>query len=404
MNGAARSLVDALRRLDTRWQHRRSPDTRHVLLDARTAMEYAMMAPLHARMQDDARVQVWLTSSVRPGRMAEIYRDAPVDAPRLHPRRAMLMKFDVCVAADFIWATLPRGAQRVQTFHGVAGKWSHIYDSPSASMRQWDRLLFINRRRLQNFVRSGAIAADSPAIRLIGMPKTDCLVDGSLRRDDLLAAHGIDPAERTVLYAPTWTRFSSLNAMGEAVVERLVDAGYTVLVKLHENSLDPLHENSGGIDWVARLEPILARGRGRLVREGNAAPWLVASDVLITDHSSIGFEYLLLDRPLVRIEMPELIARAAVSTEYVELMAEASTTVRDPEGVVQAVADGFDNPRALSETRRRVGADLFHGPGGATARALDVLYELMELPRPATLRAPAGEALARPLVASAARE
>ena len=382
VSAGARTLLDAVRELDTRWQRRRAPDERHVLFDARTSMEYAMMAPVHRRLQQDPRVRVHLTSSERPGRMSAIYREAG-NGPLLLPRRAMRMKFDACLAADFIWATLPRGTRRVQMFHGVAGKWGHIYDRPAASMRQWDRLFFINRRRLQNFIASGAVAADSPAIRLVGMPKADCLVDGTLRRDEVLARHGIDPSTRTVLYAPTWTRFSSLNAMGEEVVSRLVDAGYMVLVKLHDNSLDMAHENSGGVDWAARLEPILRRGGGRLVRDGNAAPWLVASDVLVTDHSSIGFEYLLLDRPLVRIEMPELISGAQVPTEYVELMAEAAASVRDAAGVLQAVDAAFQNPVHGSERRRTVAEELFFDPGRATERAVAEIYALMELAGPA---------------------
>jgi hypothetical protein len=384
VSAGARTLLDAVRELDTRWQRRRAPDERHVLIDARTSMEYAMMAPVHRRLHQDPRLRIHLTSSERPGRMSAIYREAERGALLL-PRRAMRMKFDACLAADFIWATLPRGTRRVQMFHGVAGKWGHIYDRPAASMRQWDRLFFINRRRLQNFIASGAIAADSPAIRLVGMPKADCLVDGTLRRDEVLACHGIDPSTRTVLYAPTWTRFSSLNAMGEEVVSRLVDAGYMVLVKLHDNSLDMAHENSGGVDWAARLEPILRRGGGRLVRAGNAAPWLVASDVLVTDHSSIGFEYLLLDRPLVRIEMPELIAGAHVPTEYVELMAQAAASVPDAAGVLQAVDAAFQNPARGSERRRTVAQELFFDPGRATERAVAEIYALLDLARPAPL-------------------
>ena len=205
-------------------------------------------------------------SSERPDRAREIFRDAPRGAPVLSPRAAMMNRFDAYVAADFMWAPLPRGTRRVQMFHGVAGKWSQVYDRPTTSMRHWDRLFFINRRRLQNYIASGAVDRGSSAIRLIGMPKSDCLVDGSLSRDGVLEANGMDPARTTVLYAPTWTRFSSLNAMGEEVVGGLIDAGYRVLVKLHENSLDRAFENSGGVDWVMRLKPILARGHGHLVR------------------------------------------------------------------------------------------------------------------------------------------
>jgi CDP-glycerol glycerophosphotransferase (TagB/SpsB family) len=249
-------------------------------------------------------------------------------------------------------------------------------------MREWHRLFFINERRLRNFIAAGALDSDSDAIRLVGMPKTDCLVDGSLQRDTVLAGKGLDPARPTVLYAPTWTPHSSLNTIGEAVIAGLIDAGYTVLVKPHENSFDMAYENSGGVDWAARLDALLQDGRGLLVRDGNASPWLVAADVLISDHSSIGFEYLLLDRPLVRIEVPELIRRAGVPEEYVSLMASAAATVHETHEVLESVERGLDAPGQQSHVRRQVAAELFYRPGGATRRAVRELYQLMELAAP----------------------
>jgi CDP-glycerol glycerophosphotransferase (TagB/SpsB family) len=250
-------------------------------------------------------------------------------------------------------------------------------------MRHWDRLFFINRRRLQNYVASGLIDSGSPASRLVGMPKTDCLVDGSFTRDSVLKANSMDPARTTVLYAPTWTRFSSLNVMGEEVVSRLIDAGYRVLVKLHELSRDPAVINSGGVDWLTRLAPILGRGDGHLIKSSDASPWLVAADVLITDHSSIGFEYLLLDRPLIRIVMPELVKDGNIPQEYVDLIAAASTSVQNATEVVAAVETALADPRRLSAERRNVAAELFHNRGRATDTAVLELYALMDLDVPA---------------------
>ena len=116
------------------------------------------------------------------------------------------------------------------------------------------------------------------------------------------------------------------------------------------------------------------------MRDGNGSPWLVAADVLISDHSSMAFEYLLLDRPLVRIEMPELIRRASIPEEYVALMAAASTTVRTAGEVLRSVERAFADPKQQSDTRRRVAAELFYGPGGATQRAIRELYALIEMP------------------------
>jgi len=367
------------RSLDSRWQRFRNPEQRLVLIDSGLPMEFSMIAPIYRGLRKDPRIKVFFTSTVRPHDSSGIFAEAGGDIAIITPRQAALKKFDAYLAADFIWAKLPRGTNRIQTFHGVAGKYGNVYDRPERSLREWDRLFFINQRRLNNFVAAGAIDPDSPAIRLVGMPKADCLVDGSLQRDAILESLGFDPSRRTVLYAPTWTPYSSLNAMGEELVDKLALAGFCVLVKLHDNSRDPDPRNSGGIDWVGRLTPLLRNSGGHLAERGTITPYLVAADVMISDHSSAGFEYLLLDRPHIRIEMPELIARTNIHPEYVALLTSASATTRDATGVVREVERAYSDPAGLSAQRKAVAAELFYQPGTATNRAITELYTVLEL-------------------------
>jgi hypothetical protein len=197
--------IEAARALDTKIARRRG--RRRVLVDARTPVNFTMVAPLYRMMRGDPRLEFWFTASEEPGRVAEIYHEAP-GVRLVHPRRAALMKFDAYIASDFMWASLPRGTCRIQVFHGVAGKYG--FDAPDRSMREWDRLFFVNPRRLRNFIASGAIDPNSPAIRLVGMPKTDCLVDGTIHRETVLQALGFDASRPTVLYAPTWSAASSI--------------------------------------------------------------------------------------------------------------------------------------------------------------------------------------------------
>src|SRR5687767_10585214 len=133
------------------------------------------------------------------------------------------------------------------------------------------------------------------------------------------------------------------------------------------------------------LMPILANGQSRLITSGDASPWLVAADVLITDHSSIGFEYLLLDRPVVRITMPQLIAGTDIAFEYVQLMENVSTSVDTPSAAVTAVTRALAEPGRLSAARRALASELFLNPGAATACAVQELYALMELDAPPSL-------------------
>ena len=372
-------VISAARDIDLRFQRWRALDRRRLLVNARTAMNYATLSPIVERMQRDQRCEFFFCSSEKPELTESVYADAKQPFDFVTPAHASLMQFDVYLAADFLWMKLPRGARRVQTFHGVAGKYRTVYDSPAESMRGWDRLFFINQRRLRHFIESGAIDEGSSAARLIGMPKLDCLVDGTLKRDELLSAMGLDPARRTVLYAPTWSQHSSVVSMGEQLVQRLGEAGYALIVKLHDRSRDLEYVHSGGVDWAARLEPLLQKFGGVLATGRNSSPYLAAADVMITDHSSVGFEYFLLDRPLIRIHVPELIAKTDIEPSYVELLASASTSVTNVAEVMNAVERAFANSRENSARRIAVANEMFYKPGTATDRAVKELYELMEL-------------------------
>jgi CDP-Glycerol:Poly(glycerophosphate) glycerophosphotransferase len=374
MTGFIGTALGRMREVDTRISRRSGG--RRILVDARTPVNFTMVSPVVRAMEQDPRVQFYFTASEEPERISDIYREAP-DVRTIDPRRAAMMKFDAYVASDFMWASLPRGTRRVQVFHGVGGKYG--FDVPDASMRDWDRLFFVNERRLRNFTAAGAIEPDSPAIRMIGMPKVDCLVDGTFDRGAVLLSLGLDPARPTVLYAPTWSPASSLNAMGVELVNGLRRLPINLIVKLHDRSRDLRTRYSGGVDWVARLDPLMSPGRSVIAPGHDISPYLVAADLMITDHSSAGFEFLLRDRPIVRIHRPELIELANIHPDYVNLLAGVSSSVERADDALTAVARGLDEPRTLSLERSAAAADLFHDPGGATGRSMDALYELIEL-------------------------
>ena len=350
---------------------------RRILVDARTPVHYAMFAPVHRAMRHDPRVRFCFIASDEPENAASIFRAAGANARVVGSTAAALTKFDAYLTSDFTWTRLLHKTCRIQMFHGVGGKYG--FDAPSEPLTAWHRLFFVNRRRLRNCIAAGALAADSPAIRLIGMPKVDCLVDGSLQRDAVLTALGLPVERPTVLYAPTWSPASSLNAIGVELVGRLRAMHVNVIVKLHDRSRDPRPQYSGGVDWAAALQPHLRAGSALLATDADICPYLVAADVMITDHSSCGFEYLLLDRPVVRIHRPELIKLANIHADYVGLLTEVSQSTTGVDDTIAAVEWSLANQRAKSATRRAVAADLFHEPGTATARCTAEMYEAIQL-------------------------
>jgi hypothetical protein len=383
------SALDSLRRADRALGQRRG--RRRILVDARTPVNFTMVAPVYRAMAADPRVAFFFTASEEPGRLREIYREAlttvtahGADVQLIDTAVARRMRFDAYVASDFMWQSLPRGTCRIQVFHGVGGKYG--FDAPTESMRAWDRIFFVNERRLRNFIKAGAIDADSPAIRLVGLPKADALVNGAWSRAAVLEPLGLNPERPTVLYAPTWSPASSLNAIGVELIDRIVAMGVNLIVKLHDRSRDLRPRYSGGVDWVAALTPRLSRPGAALAPGHDITPYLAAADLMVTDHSSAGFEYLLRDRPIVRIHRPELIRDANIHPDYVELLASVSDSVDGVEAAVSAIERGLAAPDALSPTRREVAADIFYRPGGATARSIRHLYEAIDLdPAPASI-------------------
>jgi CDP-glycerol glycerophosphotransferase (TagB/SpsB family) len=372
MRSLLQAPIDAVRRLDHAIG--RHAGRRRILVDARTPVNFTMVAPVYRAMAADPRVEFYFTASEEPHRLADIYREAG-DVRLIHQAAARRVRFDAYVASDFMWQPLPRGTCRIQIFHGVAGKYG--FDAPTWSMRVWDRLFFINERRLRNFIAAGALDDGSDAIRLVGMPKADCLVDGTYQRDGVLAALGLDSALPTVLYAPTRSPASSLNAMGLDLVRALKARPY-----------------SGGIDWVAALEPLMGT-RTVLAPAADISPYLVAADLMITDHSSAGFEFLLQDRPLVRIHRPELLRLANIHPDYVALLASASQSVLTADETIHAVERGLADPASRSATRRAVANELFYRAGGATARSVAQMYEAISLD-PLRSGAPAHEEVTCP--------
>jgi CDP-Glycerol:Poly(glycerophosphate) glycerophosphotransferase len=351
--------------------------TRRILVDARTPVHYTMFAPVHRAMAGDDRLRFYLVASEEPSKAERIFRDAAPHAKIIGPARAAMTAFDAYVTSDFMWHRLIFPTCRIQMFHGAGGKYG--FDAPTESMRAWHRLFFVNRRRLDNCVKAGAIDADSPAIRLIGMPKVDCLVDGSLERDAVLRSIGLPPERPTVLYAPTWSPASSLNQLGIELLMRLRQLAINIIVKLHDRSCDPRPQYSGGIDWRVALVPYLEKGSAILAPGADICPYLAAADVMVTDHSSAGFEYLLRNRPLVRIHVPELIELANIHPDYVRLLASVSESTSGVDDTIAAVERALGSPAAFSSTRHAVAANLFHEPGTATARCAQAIYEAIEL-------------------------
>ena len=356
---------------------------RRILFEAASPMSLAVFRPVLERLQRDPRIEIWFTTSDGAWDPASVFGPAGITDRVLPAADAKWMKFDAYINTDFWNMTwLPRRSRRVHLFHGVAGKYG--LDAPTRIapvVATFDRLMFPNRDRLRSYAEAGLVDAEGPAAALIGYPKVDCLVDGTLNRTEILRSLDLDPSAPTVLYAPTWSPYSSLDTAGESIIASLARRGGNVIVKLHDRSYDRAERASGGVDWRVRIERVCQEFGARVARGFDASPYLFVADALVTDHSSVGFEFMLLDRPIVVVDCPELLVKARVSRDKVAMLRSAAVVVEASDtvaGVRRALAD----PHRHSARRRAVADELFYGAGHATARAADCIYDLLALPQP----------------------
>lgn len=350
-------------------------------------MSFGLFQPVYRRLQQDPRIEFWFTARGRAWRPEAIFASVGVTERVIPEDRAIWAHWDLAVNTDF-WEMSPlrRCRDRVHVFHGVAGKYG--LDAPVDLAREiatFSCLMFPNQDRLQRYVEAGLVASDPRSAALVGYPKADAVLDGTLSREAVLSRVGLAGSRPIVLYAPTWSPYSSLNVMGERIIAALDRAGYEVIVKLHDRSYDRLARGSGGVDWAERLAGYASHPRVRVVRDADATPLLFVADALVTDHSSIGFEYMLLDRPLVVVDCPQLIANAHINPDKVQELREAADVVDAAEAVPEAVRAALADPSRHSEARRRIAARLFYDAGSATSRAVSVMYDLLDLTPPTTV-------------------
>ncbi|MBD5097496.1 MAG: hypothetical protein HDT40_11025 [Lachnospiraceae bacterium] len=139
----------------------------------------------------------------------------------------------------------------------------------------------------------------------LGCCITDRLFDREylgLCREKFKHIHSDAEGKRVVLWAPTFRgNAGDANVVGEQYIDRLADMYKNELYVI--KSLHPMSEGgtreAGGMpcDQMSRRDP--AKPEDTLLLYMSSSELLVCADVLITDYSSIFFEYLLLDRPIV---------------------------------------------------------------------------------------------------------
>ncbi|GGS90668.1 MULTISPECIES: bifunctional glycosyltransferase family 2 protein/CDP-glycerol:glycerophosphate glycerophosphotransferase [Streptomyces] len=274
------------------------------------------------------------------------------------------------------------GTTYIQTWHGSALKRMGFHeprtkaqgraaqDRFQAAVDRFDHFLVRSEHDVRTLAK-GFRLRDEVLLRA-GYPRNDALVEahraeaqsGERVRGPLAAELGIDPDKRVLLYAPTFRANAEGAVEGfafpfdvEEFADRLGDR-FTLLVRTH-------YLNS------VSLPPSVA---GRVVdvsRHHDITPLLALADGLITDYSSVMFDYAVLDRPMLFFAYDYDSYAGDIRGTYFDLKEKApGPVVATPEELFQAVA-AFDEADAkYAEARQRFLTEFGEYDRGDAARRI----------------------------------
>ncbi|MEV6654604.1 CDP-glycerol glycerophosphotransferase family protein [Streptomyces sp. NPDC051219] len=283
------------------------------------------------------------------------------------------------------------GTTYVQTWHGSAYKRMgfdelrvRTQNAPQRlrleqAVSRFDHFLVRSEHDERTLARAFRIPPHS--LLRTGYPRNDVLLaakardkaEGRFPRPPLAAALGIEDHRKVVLYAPTFRgtpgrgrrRAGPLPLDIRRFAEHFGDT-HVLLVRAHY--LD-----------AAELPPCPPGSVVDVSAHHDVSELLCLADVLITDYSSVMFDYALLDRPIV-LFAPDLDAYTAARGGYFDLRAGAPGPVTETEDeLLKVVAELKATDLAHQEARRRFAAEYGSYDRGDAAR---VVADLLVTRRP----------------------
>jgi CDP-glycerol glycerophosphotransferase len=191
----------------------------------------------------------------------------------------------------------------LQTWHGtplkrlghdieVAGPEIDARDNFHRESRAWTLLLSANGHSSETFRR--AFRYDGEVLEA-GYPLTDPLLAPHPCREEIAARLGLPSGRRFVLYAPTWRDHKAVGAwrfdfdlhLDLETVSAALAPDQILLIKAH-------HLVSAGLDAARLPDNVMDVSRMEDISE-----LCVLADVLVTDYSSVFFDYATTGRPIL---------------------------------------------------------------------------------------------------------
>ncbi len=195
-------------------------------------------------------------------------------------------------------------------------------------------------------------------VRETGWPKLDPVYKGNYdnraQKDQMIKKCDFDPDLPVILYAPTFPPkyTSAFDLLDE--VKTLRDK-YNWIIKFH-----PLMDKN-----IVEKYKLLESVRLQVIDELNILPVMAASDVMVTDTSSVAYEYLSFNRPLITYNA---LARK-----------EKGINIQKPKELYDAIEKSLQYPMEHVEKRKKYLNEIHpYTDGVSSNRILDAINDILK--------------------------
>jgi len=252
-------------------------------------------------------------------------------------------------------------------FHGVGPKMGYIRNP---KINDYDVIFSAGPATYD--VQTGYVANDTKVIP-VGLPVTDSLIDDSEVK--LPASIKLDNSKPTLLYAPSWASDSNDISMDEGILKELKNIkDYNIIVRPHPFLLEA--SKCGGKDWTILFDELAQEGISISYSNDHSVYQILKYvDVLLGDVSSVVYEYLILNRPIM-LYMDDNVLTNLGAADFLEPLLSASTRVMQPADLVTKLSDIKVGDESKSQARQALLKNTLFNVGSSTKIAGSEIIKL----------------------------
>ena len=273
---------------------------------------------------------------------------------------------DITYIADFSYQYVEGLGKIVNLGHGTISKGWFFSESSISKRENCADLICVPGRIHKKILEKQVFIP----IEVTGMPKLDNLKNTENRKEKL-ASLGLDPENKTLLFAPTFNQeLSLLPHLGNRIRE-LIPTYINLIIKLHGASSE---------DWKELYRNISFENKNTYFADDlDITPYFNLADILLTDVSSVIYEFISLDKPVILFDSPDQSKYPNHNKNNLEYKyRNVGTRFSQIEKLPQIIFNSFMNPK-ISEDQKEI-AEKFISikDGSSSEKVVKKSLELLE--------------------------